>query len=201
MRPITILYEDAAVEGRAQSYGPHRLVLRFLADQLNVDYALLAESIGHVPRKGAAKLRNECRRVPPQIGNDGRLVVAVYDADKIHRDVGLSAGSCKSQLKGILSQECHWRERLIIVFLEKNIETVLAAIRASSPQLVPTETWDLALVRKDRNSRDLILNKAARPPERLLRQQLLQRVPSLAYLIRKLTDALSTPADASPPPG
>ncbi|HSO00830.1 MAG TPA: hypothetical protein VLS89_21210 [Candidatus Nanopelagicales bacterium] len=188
-QPVTVLYEDSAADGSLKEYGPHLLVRQCVADRLGVESWTLRQLEG-MPRRGASKLRNDCRRIPPQVGRDGRVIVAVYDADKIHRDVQLPATACKAQMKEILAAECAWRERLVIVFLEKNLETVLSAIRACSSQLVAEETWQRAVSRKDRNARDIILKEAARPPNRPLRELVLQRVPSLGYLVGKLSAAL-----------
>lgn len=199
IRPVMILYEDKSADGSLKEYGPHLLVRQCVADALGVDWWMLKHLVGN-PRGGSGNVRNDCRRSPPQIGRDGRLVVAVYDDDRIRREVQLPANACKAQVKSLLREECAWNERLIIVFLEKNIETVIDAIRGCAPTLVDDETWKLALERKNRNARDAVLGFAANPSQSMLREQLLQRVPSLAYLIHKLAAVLSTTSDA-PPPG
>lgn len=86
-RPITILYEDSAADGALKDYGPHMLVRQCVCDALGKSPWELKQLEG-MPKNGASKIRNECRRFPPQIGRDGRVVLAVYDADKIHRRPG-----------------------------------------------------------------------------------------------------------------
>src|SRR4051812_19056564 len=99
MRPITILYEDSAADGQVKEYGPHLVVKQCVADRLQKSLWDL-KTLEGMPRNGASNIIKDCRRVPPQIGRDGRLVVAVYDADKIHREVNkiqpkLPADACK----------------------------------------------------------------------------------------------------------
>ncbi len=55
------------------------------------------------------------------------------------------------------------------------------------------EVWVQAVDRKNLNARDIVLRRAASPPERALRDGVLERVPSLAYLVQKLVGALSPP--------
>lgn len=83
------------------------------------------------------------------------------------------------------------------MLLERNIETVVEAVRACAPAIAPEEVWQQAVERKNLNARDIVLKRAASPPERALRDCILRRVPSLAYLIDKLVAALSAPDAAS----
>ena len=189
MRPITILYEDSAADGQVKEYGPHMVVRQCVADRLQKSPWELSTLEG-MPRNGASNIVKDCRRVPPQVGRDGRLVVAVYDADKIHREVKLPAGACKSQIKPVLRAACTWQERLVIVFLEKNIESVLEAVCACTA--IPVELRRLAIERKQRNERDIVLRKILSPSDRAVRDAVLLRVPSLAYPIDKLVIALES---------
>lgn len=191
-RPVTILYEDSAADGALKDYGPHLLVRQCVGDLLGKSPWELKQLEG-LPKNGASKIRNECRRFPPQIGRDGRVVVAVYDADKIHRETRLPAAACKGQIKEALRVGCSWQERLVVVLLERNIESVVEAVRACAPAIVADEVWGQAVDRKNLNARDVVLRRAASPPERALRECVLQRVPSLAYLVHKLVVALSPP--------
>jgi hypothetical protein len=195
MRPITILYEDSAADGQVKEYGPHMVVKQCVADRLHKSPWEL-KTLEGMPRNGASNIIKDCRRVPPQIGRDGRLVVAVYDADKIHREVNniqpeakLPAGACKRDMKPVLRAACAWQERLEIVFLEENIETVLEAVCACAA--VPAELRRLAVERKQRNERDIVLRKILAPNDRALRDAVLQQVPSLGYLVDKVVTALS----------
>lgn len=185
MRSITVLYEDSAADGLVKDYGPHVLVCRCVGDRLNKELWELHQIEG-VPKKGATKLRNECRRMPPQVGRDGRRVVAVYDSDRIHNDVKLPATACMTQVKEILQAECAFRDRLIVVFLERNIETVVEAVCRCTP--VEEDLRRRAVDRKDRNARDIVLKKASTAE---IRSCVLRAVPSLSYLVDKLCAELS----------
>ncbi len=95
----------------------------------------------------------------------------------------------QARYEAFLRTACAWQERLEIVFLEKNIETVLAAVCACVA--VPAELRHLAVERKQRNERDIVLRKILAPRDRALRDAVLQRVPSLGYLVDKVVTALS----------
>jgi len=197
MRPITILYEDSAADGQVKEYGPHLLVRQCVADRLGKSSWEL-KTLEGIPRNGASNIVKDCRKIPPQFGRDGRLVAAVYDFDKIrhevnkiHHDVKLAPGACRSQIKAALGSGCAWREQLVIVLLDRNLETVLEAVCACAPTMISAELRRLAIERKQRNERDLVLKKIISPNDRAIREAVLERVPSLGYLVDKLVAALA----------
>ena len=192
MRQVSILYEDSVANGNVKNYGPHVFVQQCVGDRLGKKRWEL-KTLEAMPKNGVSNVRVECRRIPPKIARDGRLVVAVYDADKIRREVELPITACKVEVKKVLKNECSWQDRLCIVLLDRNIETVVEAVRACEPTLVPDEIWEQAIKRKNLNERDIILTHAASPPKEALREQVLVKVPSLAYLVHKLVVALSAP--------
>jgi hypothetical protein len=186
MRPVTILYEDQALEGEVKNYGPHMLVRQLVCDRLSVNYWELKQLEG-VPKKGASKLRAECCSIRPKFGRDGRFVFAVYDADKVREQVKLPTTACKPQVKRVLQGESPLGDKLIVVLLEINMETVIEAIFACDPTIPPEQRTD-AVRRKSLNARDILLKRAALPTAegRRLRDCVIEAVPSLDYLVRKL---------------
>jgi hypothetical protein len=123
----------------------------------------------------------------------------VYDADKVRELIKLPFNACKTQVRGKLLEECPWGDRLRVVFLERNLETVLDALRGCDRSISSEEQWAKAIDRKDLGARDIILKAAAAPPARALRECVLREVPSLAYLVQNLAHAcqalgLVTPA-------
>ena len=164
-----ILYEDQAADGPVREYGPHRLVTQCVSDRLGVDHWTLKHVEG-VPKKGAGNIRRHCQRDPPPLGKDGRVQFAVYDEDKIREQVKLPFQACKGEVKQKLRGECPWGDRLVIVLLEKNIETVVSAICECAPSYaIAEETRVRAIRHKDLNARDIILKMAAKPLELQMR--------------------------------
>jgi hypothetical protein len=195
IRQATILYEDQAVEGEVTNYGPHALVLQLLCDRLGegsgINRWALKKFINGVPKKGASKLREECRLDRPRFGRDGRRVFAVYDADKICHQLKLPPQACKRQIIDVLRGESSLGDQLIIVLLEMNIETVIEAVCDCDPT-IPAKDREDAIVRKQLNARDRLLHRAA-SASRSLRRDVLGKVPSLAYMIDKLAGLLLAP--------
>jgi hypothetical protein len=188
-RKVTILYEDK-VQGVVKEYGPHALVSQCVCDRLNLAPWEMKSLVPN-PRNGNGNVRKDCAQNPPKVARDGGLVFAVYDADRVRELVGLAGTACKADVKTKLLQECPWNDRLRIVFLEKNLETVLRAVRACDPSISSEEQWRRAIERKDLSARDIILKAVASPspPARALRECVLREVPSLAYLVQKIADS------------
>ena len=192
-RKVVVLYEDQ-VGGVVTDYGPHVLVKQCVCDRLKLDPWSL-KTIAAVPRNGNGNVYKDCASQPPKIGRDGSFVVAVYDYDHVRdmKQLGLPRAACKRDTREALLKACPWRERLVVVFLDRNIETIIEAICACDPTLATEDQRRRALVNKDLNARDIILRAASAPtPARLaLRNCVFQRVPSLQYLVDKLVQILS----------
>jgi hypothetical protein len=189
-RPVTVLYEDSAADGVVSNYGLHVFVRQCVGDELGVDGWRLSHLEGN-PRRGSARIREDCRRNPPRFVRDGRPAFAVYDADRLPALLDLPASACKPALKAVLLDECPWRGQLRVVVLERNLETVLRVLRECDPQLADEPTWTRAIERKFLADRDVIFSRAARstPARRLLRACARERMPSLDYLVRRLVTA------------
>jgi len=192
-RGVTVLYEDQA-QGDIKHYGPHELVMQCVCDRLRVDRWKL-KTLRGVPRNGNGNLYKDCTREPPKLGRDGGFVVAVYDFDRVRemKQLSLHAMACKSETRDALLKKCPWRDRLVVVFLDRNIETVIEAICDCDPGLSTPEQRTRALVKKDLNARDIILGAASAPtPAGLaLRNRVFERVPSFGYLVDKLVAILA----------
>jgi hypothetical protein len=184
---VRILYEDS---GDPTEFGPHKLVARYACDRLGVEPWQLRDRLKGDPKRGNANVLKACREDLGKLVKGGWAIVAVYDSDQIGHRIGLPRGACKSQLVARLKQDCEPRDRLVVVLLEENVETLLRAIAAIDPALAPPATLQRALG-KDLNCRDIILAKAASPPARAMRDRLAERVPSLAYLVRRVVALLA----------
>ena len=102
----------------------------------------------------------------------------------------MPASACKGAVKERLSEGCPWPDRLKVVFIERNLETVLEAARTCAAHIAAEDQWRKAIDRKDLGARDTILAAAAAPSPsgRAVRDCMLRAVPSLAYLVEKVTD-------------
>lgn len=172
----TILYEDQlAVE--AKHFGLHELVLQCLADRFPLRLDELRAMFQASPRKGNTNVRKECDDPRRTKLYRSRILVAVYDSDKV-RDFIASSASCKTSLRDALRRTSPWGDNLTTVFLERNTESVLAAI---------IEAQDRAKLpgKPEPQPRDKILLSAAWGPKSI-RDRVLARVPSLQYLVEKL---------------
>lgn len=185
----TILYEDQ-VEGKVPAYGPHALVKQCLCDRLSLQPWDL-KSLDPVPKKGNGNVWKDCQRNLKRLAGDGRTVFAVYDSDRIRELVKLPPSACKALVISRLKAGCEPADKLVVILLERNIESVIQAICALDPSVASPVEQANALHRKDLTARDAILRAAAAPTplRRALREQVLDQVPSLRRLIDKLMDA------------
>jgi len=188
---VTILYEDER-EPNAKGYGPHALIKQYLADRMGVDpWTISDEELLGIPKRGNGNVRKACQKDLAKLAASGGTVVAVYDADQAHVLAQLPSGACKSQLIRGLKDGCDPEEKLVVVLLHRNLETVLTTLRACVPSLVIDATWDKAIQGKKLSERDQILVAASKPTEatRAIRGKLCEQMPSLAYLIDKIERA------------
>lgn len=187
---LTILYEDRCGDGQIREFGPHVLVQQCVCDALGMESWVLRQQlmVHGIPKNGATKLRSECRSDRPKFGRDGSDVIAVYDNDRIRDFVKVGAPGCKAQLREALRAESTLKERLVVVLLEENLETVVAAVCACDPAIAPKEVQENAIKRKKVFDRDIVLRRAAAPTAegKRLREQLQAKVPSLRYLVGKI---------------
>jgi len=182
----TILYEDQLAV-QTKHFGLHELVLRCLGDRYpGLSHDELRAMFQANPRKGAQNVRKECDdpRKKERLYRASPLLVAVYDRDKI-RDVVASDTNCKASFRDSLRSTSPWGSGLIVVLLEDNTETVLAAI-------LQAQGRGAKLAGKPRpDERDKILQSAAWGPPST-RAEVLRAVPSLQYLVYKLSIEVGT---------
>jgi hypothetical protein len=196
MQRTTVFYEDSAA-GPIKEYGPHMLVCACVADHLGKNVFDVLDFVDPVPSNGGSNLRKECKRVPPtRIVADGRRAFALYDADKIHEELKRPPATRKRDIADLLRKECAWGERLEVVLLTRNLETVLDAICALQPTIATAETRELAVRKKRLNERDIVL-RAAAFSDKALRDALLVQVPSLGCLVTRIAAELVPPPPAS----
>jgi hypothetical protein len=200
---IRILYEDQR-DDQARPFGLHSLILACVADDLGCEVWKL-KHVKDDLKKGRDKVRAECERNLARLTRDGSHVIAVYDLDEAHQACkGPLQATCKPALKRALTEGCNPAEKLAVILLDQNVETVLGVVRRLRPDLVGADRFEMALRhKKSRASRDLVLNTAAQ--DGALRGALLREVPSLAYavqvVVRILREQDSPAQTAAPAPG
>lgn len=178
---VLVLYEDSP-GALPVAFGPHRFVLQCLADRLGLPWWELGGLVLGQPKKGNSQLRRACREA--RLYDLNRVVIAVYDDDRIRTMLGVAADACIQQVTGALRKEAVRPERLRVVLLERNIDDVVRAVQACRA------AEGVQHRKPTPDERDLILKDAATPANRHVRECVLQRVPSLAYLVDKLAATL-----------
>jgi hypothetical protein len=93
---------------------------------------------------------------------------------------------------GTLKHGCACADHLDVVLLERNLESVLSALKDVAPALEVEEVWRRAIDDKKHDARDLLFTAAAKPSMsmRPVRDALLARHPSFARLIGRIARAL-----------
>lgn len=113
MPGVTILYEDSA--GERAEFALHDLVVRCVADRLERDPKVLRALLHGIPKKGNANVRRACQHDLSRLARDGRVVIAVFDNDRIRRMANLPATACKTQVTSCLKSGCEPSALLRIV--------------------------------------------------------------------------------------
>ncbi|MCC6785538.1 MAG: hypothetical protein IT457_21985 [Planctomycetes bacterium] len=187
MTRLVVLYEDArAAAGR---FGPHELLLGCVADELGRRLHDLRKEIVAIPMNGVAKLlaaltdAERWQRVAPR----GAPLLALIDSDRIRDHVPPEIrehAGVEAWIRARFSEPA----RLTVILLDRNLETVIAAIRdcgEAEVQLVESA------LRKDLNARDRLLGKlGADSDRRALRDCVRGAVPSFERAVAAATDAL-----------
>jgi hypothetical protein len=180
MTRIAVLYEDQLAHGNPRNFGPHVLVLACLEDRLQRPRDQLARHIDGHACKGIGNLVKRCRE--PILADRHARVLAVCDDDRVREHLRLASSACKAQVHAAIATGCAAQLRTIL--LVRNLETVLEAthhVLGLGPLVGKPSPLQ----------RDPILLRLAYRGTIDQRQSLLQRVPSLAYLVAKLAGAVT----------
>lgn len=167
------LYEDAGPPG---NFGPHALLCACVADKTGISPRDSRLSDAR-PLKGNGNVLKACW---DKKFADVTHLVAVLDSDKIRElpmltKAGVHKGSTDKQIVDVIRARAPIGKRLQICLLEKNAETLVRAVLSCEGRPVTIE--------KDRNNRDIVLNRAAWS-DRRTRDCVLNAVPSFAELVR-----------------
>jgi hypothetical protein len=187
MARVTILYEDSAGTNVKQ-FGPHSLLVACVADQKRTDFWTVNKRLIAEPKNGVNKLLDALREDMNRYARGGGWVFALIDRDDVHDHLEpkLAPNACRTSIIERIKR-CPSADRLDVVLLEKNLETILQSLRELQPELAGPENWNRAISQKDINERDRILNNVALNSARgTLRAELLARVPSFARLVSRV---------------
>ena len=187
---VVVLYEDSRAPDRKFAF--HDLVVRAVLDRRGDSEATSWTYAGRVkadPRNGNGNVLREFenRDRLESLLSRGR-VVAVFDSDKIMKLVPVGVAACKSSVTAWLSERAAVANSVKVVLLERNLETIVAAIQEADRHLVSDDEFRRA-AGKDRIARDTILRKAASRSD--VRQALRDSVPSFAYLVDHIAERLA----------
>jgi len=154
--PVTVLYEDR--RGDDNDFGLHDFVCQCVIDRLGwaskTFYDLRKTVLQGVPAGGDSNLRKKCQRDLKTLADRNIRVFALYDEDKAARLVKLSGNLCRPLICQQLSVGCEPAEKLDVVLLRRNTETVIEVIRDSGLTRIQPTVFAEAL-RKRRNSRNM----------------------------------------------
>ncbi|XXY46098.1 hypothetical protein WME91_39455 [Sorangium sp. So ce269] len=194
---ITILYEDQRAHGK--SFGLHTLVKACVHDALNGDRYRVEKLLDDArPLKGVQNVLRACREEFDLIAMDGRDVIAVIDNDAIRYHLKLPRTASHARVEQEIRKGCRAPDRLFVVLLVQNTESVLKAAAECDPSLDPKRV-ERAVERKDMAERDIILSELSRERARPLRDCVLGKMPSLRALIDLLGSKLRAAAGGAAP--
>lgn len=190
MTQVWVLYEDQRDD--SVDFGLHRLLLRCVADgRTDITDWQLAKRISGAPKKSNSKVLQACQADLPSLTRTGGTVVAVYDSDRAHElTKTCRRGDCKKRICAALSADCFPIDKLAVVLLVQNTETLLGLIQRLAPGLVGQKEFETALRHKgSRLARDMIFSKAA--SDAGLRQRIQTENPSFGRLVQVVAHSLA----------
>lgn len=191
MTRILILYEDSrAAKG---PFGPHEFLLGCVADESGRSVYEVRALAKASPVRGAGNLLKALKHIDDLNRSvAGAHVLAIADSDRIRKHFSAAGPETTNlEIAERIRADSSAPDRLTVVLLERNLETVIEAIRGCDAE----GSLDHALIQdaldKDLNARDRLLARVGRDPGRQqVRACVRQRVPSLEPAIRCVVSAL-----------
>jgi hypothetical protein len=194
---VTVLYEDQ--RGPRQGFGLHSFVKACVFDVINGERHRVEGMLDGRPLKGVQAVIKACREDIDLIAADGRCVVALLDDDAIREQLKLRRTASDAEVDLEIRKGCRAPDRLTVVLLKRNMESVILAAAACDPGL-DAKRIDRAVKYKELLERDAILIEVSRERARPLRDCMLGRVPSLQMLVALLSRVLLTGSAIETPP-
>lgn len=178
---ILVLYEDKLSTSSPKNFGPHLLVLACTAERLHRSRESIAHIIDGHPRKGIGDLLKKCQE--PALLDRYARILAVCDDDRVREHLSLPANACKTQVRQTVAARSAGLHQLRTVLLARNLETLLDAVHHVLGR-GPLTNKPTPLER-DRLLSHIVF--AGTPDQR---RTVLDRVPSLAYLVAALARSI-----------
>jgi hypothetical protein len=182
---ILVLYEDARAPNG--TFGPHDLVLGCVADERKCSVYTLQPGVRGVPIKGVGNLLKALWDVErlSKLAPGNTPILAVVDEDHIGDHI---QGKSASEIEAAIRARCSDPGRVTIVLLQRNLESVILAIRECGESEAALIQEAIA---KNLNARDILLGKVGNDPRRkALRDCVRERVPSLDRLVMAICAAM-----------
>ena len=116
---------------------------------------------------------------------------AVYDEDQAKDLAQLKGTPCRPLICQQLAADCEPVDKLEVVLLSKNIETVIKAIRDSGLTSIKDKVFEGALAKRH-NMRDRVFANCARELSPDVRSQLLTVLTDLERLVSRIAECLES---------
>jgi hypothetical protein len=188
--PVTVLYEDDW--GPGEEFKLHHFVSQCVIDCLGWTLPLhqvRTSRLQGIPVGGNADLRKKCQRDLKKLSDRNVRVFALYDNDKAARLVNLVGNACRPMICQRLKEGCDPVNKLEIVLLQKNLETVIEVIRDSGLTSIQPQMFQDALCKRCA-MRDRVFSHCAYLLTPDARTRLLERLPDLGRLVSKIAECL-----------
>ena len=192
--PVTVLYEDDW--GPGDEFKLHHFVCQCVIDRLGWTlpiHQVRTAQIQGLPVGGDSNLRQKCLRDLKKLSDRNLRVFALYDNDKAARLVKLIGKPCRPLICQQLKEGCEPADKLEIVLLHKNLETVIEVIRDSGLTSIQPRIFQEAL-RKRRPMRDRVFTHCAYVLSLDARARLLNQLPDLNRLVSRVAECLQQEA-------
>jgi hypothetical protein len=174
---VTVLWEDK--RGQTKGFGPHDLLVKCLADQLDLDPYEIKQRVNSAPKKGVDILLGALQK--DQAGFKGP-VFAVIDRDKVHEHLLPRPTNCMAGIKNQILAKAPGDYD--VVFMVDNIESLVHAACAAMGRSYP-----LGKPRPD--ERDRYFGELAWNRDRDTRKEALRLCPSFARLVDRVALRIS----------
>lgn len=173
---VTVWWEDQRQRALPRQFGPHTLLVACVADELDANVRFVGEIMRSIPLKGAGNVRRELMETAPNLGAgplfvvlDRDKVIELWPADKRPSD-------CMQGISRQIRSEAPGGYDL--VFLQRNIETLVHACAAALREPTPT-------AKPKPEVRDRLLHRVAWEA-RQVRDQVRENVVDFDRLVRRV---------------
>jgi hypothetical protein len=178
-RVATVLYEDRMRPNADGVFPPHDFVLAMVGDLTGDPVWELRRQIPANPRNGVGNILRDIERTSLLAGA-GKLLVLV-DSDRFAEQLGLNRKASRDAILDQVRKRCDAPEKLVVCFVDPNMEGLLKSIAECEPGLPAPSTKDL-------NERDIRLKAATAPTHKAVRDCVRDKQPSLADLVDQIAN-------------